>query len=375
MSELFSPFRLRELELSNRVWLSPMCQYHVSARDGVPEDWHLVHYGARAVGGFGLIIAESTGVVPEGRISALDTGLWNDEQEAAWARIVSFVHAQGAKMAVQLNHAGRKSSTVPALPDQERFDGTDTVPPEHGGWVPAGPSAVAQPGLAVPREMTADELYDLPEIFADAARRAVRAGFDAVEIHGAHGYLLHQFLTPLANKRSDSWGGSFENRTRLIRLVASAVRAAIPETMPLIVRLSATDWMDADDSEPSWDLDQTVALTHLLRDAGVDLIDVTSGGAHPADIPVGPNYQTRFAEEIRRETGVPTAAVGLITEPAQAEAIVAEGRADAVLIGRAALRDALWPYRAAHALGLPRQEIPYPPSYHRGAWRDPVPGS
>ncbi len=373
MSELFSPLRLRELELPNRVWMPPMCQYHVTARDGVPEDWHLVHYGARAVGGFGLIIAESTGVTPEGRISPLDTGLWNDEQEAAWARIVDFVHAQGSKMAVQLNHAGRKSSTVPALPNQEHFDETGTIPPAHGGWVPVGPSAIAQEGLAVPREMAADELYDLPEIFADAARRAVRAGFDAVEIHGAHGYLLHQFLTPLANQRTDSWGGSFENRTRLIRLVASAVRAAIPGSMPLIVRLSATDWMDHDDTGPSWDLDQTIALTHLLREAGVDLIDVTTGGAVPAEIPVGPNYQARFAEEIRRATGVPTAAVGMITTAAQAEAIVAEDRADAVLIGRAALRDALWPYRTAHELGLPREEIPYPDSYHRGAWRDPSP--
>ncbi|AGF73787.1 NADH:flavin oxidoreductase/NADH oxidase [Corynebacterium halotolerans] len=373
MSELFSPFRLRDLELPNRVWMPPMCQYHASDRDGTPEDWHLVHYGARAAGGFGLIIAESTGIVPEGRISPLCTGLWNDRQEEAWARIVSFVHSQGTRMGIQLNHAGRKSSTVPALPNQERFGDTDTIPPGHGGWEPVGPSAVANAGLAVPREMTTDELYDLPEQFAAAAERAVRAGFDAVEIHGAHGYLLHQFLTPLANKRTDSWGGSFENRTRLIRLVVSAVRAVIPETMPLIVRLSATDWVDAEDSEPSWGLDQTIALTHLLRDAGVDLIDVTTGGAAPADIPVGPNYQARFAEEIRRATGVPTAAVGLITEPAQAEAIVAEDRADAVLIGRAALRDALWPHRAAHELGTPREEIPYPGSYARGAWRDPAP--
>lgn len=368
MTALFTPFRLRDLELPNRVWLPPMCQYQASDRDGTPEEWHLVHYGARAVGGFGLLIAESTGVVPEGRISPLCTGLWNDRQEREWARIVDFVHAQGAKMGIQLNHAGRKASTVPALPDQERFD-TATVPPGHGGWEAVGPSAVAQPGLAVPREMTAAEILEVPAQFAEAAQRAVRAGFDTIEIHGAHGYLLHQFLSPLANKRTDEWGVSFDNRTGLIRLVVSAVRAVIPETMPLIVRLSATDWVE---SEYSWDADQTVALAHLLRDAGADLIDVTTGGVHPAQVPVGPNYQVRFAEEIRRRTGVPTAAVGMITEPAQAEAIVAEGRADAVLIGRAGLRDALWPYRAAHDLGVPREAIPYPASYDRGAWPDPA---
>ncbi|NLF90886.1 MAG: NADH:flavin oxidoreductase/NADH oxidase [Corynebacterium marinum] len=363
MTSLFSPLRLRDLEIRNRVWLPPMCQYHAFDADGTPEDWHTVHYGARAAGGFGLIIAESTGVVPEGRISPLCTGLWNDRQEEAWARIVRFAHSQGAKMGIQLNHAGRKASTVPARPGQKPVDDTGTIPVSHGGWVALGPSAVANDGLAVPREMTPAEIQAVPGQFAASAERAVRAGFDTVEIHGAHGYLLHQFLTPLANHRTDEWGGSFDNRTRLIRRVAAAVRAAIPEGMPLIVRLSATDWIDG-----AWDLAQTVSLAGLLRDEGVDLIDVTTGGAARADIPVGPGYQVPFAAEIRRGAGIPTAAVGLITEPQQAQEILDESLADAVLIGRAALLDAAWPLRAAHELGLRREEIPYPGSYARASF-------
>lgn len=367
MTHLHQPITLRGLEIANRIWLPPMCQYHCTNQDGVPEDWHFVHYGARAVGGFGLVIAESTAVTPEGRISPACTGLWNDEQEAAWAKIVDFAHSQGTKMGIQLNHAGRKASTVPWLPGQPDY-GSDTVPEEHGGWQPVAPSPLPGPNMATPRELNRDEIRALPEHFAQAAQRAVRAGFDVIEIHGAHGYLLHQFLSPVSNKREDSWGGSFHDRTRLISLVVTAVRGVIPEDMPLLVRLSATDWVS---DEPSWDLDQTATLAVELQTAGADLIDVTSGGLVPAKIPVAPNYQVRFAEEIRDRTGIPTAAVGLITSPAQAEAIIAEDRADAVLIGREGLRDPHFPLRAAHELGLRHEKIAYPDSYHRGAWRDP----
>lgn len=363
MTTLFDPIRLRDLEIRNRVWLPPMCQYHAFDADGTPEDWHVVHYGARAAGGFGLIIAESSGIIPEGRISPLCTGLWNDRQEEAWAGIVKFAHSQGAKMGIQLNHAGRKASTVPARPGQKPVDDTDTIPVGHGGWVAVGPSAVANDGLAVPREMTAEEIEALPGQFAASAERAVRAGFDTIEIHGAHGYLLHQFLTPLANKRTDDWGGSFENRIRLIRLVVAAVRGVIPEGMPLLVRLSATDWI-----EGAWDLEQTVRLATLLKEDGVDLIDVSTGGAAHAQIPVGPGYQVRFAGEIRRRAEIPTAAVGLITDPRQAQEILDDSLADAVLIGRAGLRNASWPLLAAHELGRSREEIPYPGSYSRASY-------
>lgn len=367
MNHVLEPFTLRGMTTKNRIWLPPMCQYHCFNLDGVPEAWHFAHYGARAIGGFGLITAESTGIVPEGRISPKCTGLWNDEQEAAWAKIVDFAHTQGTKMSIQLNHAGRKASTVAARPGEELFD-TQTIPEDRGGWQPVAPSPIAGDNMAVPREMDRDEIRELPDHFAAAARRAVRAGFDAVEIHGAHGYLLHQFLSPISNERTDSWGGSFDNRTRLIRLVTTAVRTAVGDEIPVIVRLSATDWID---DRSSWDLDQTITLASLLKDAGADFISVTSGGITSAYMPMGPNYQVRFADEIRKHTEVPTGAVGLITEPAQAEAIVAEGRADTVLIGRAALRDPQWPLRAAHELGVGRHDIDYPGSYVRGAWVDP----
>lgn len=363
MTHLHEPITLRGLTVPNRIWLAPMCQY--SAVDGVPNDWHLAHYGARAVGRFGLIIAESTAVVPEGRISPACTGLWNDEQEAAWSRIVDFVHSQGSKMGVQLNHAGRKASTVPARPDATTYE-TQTVPVEHGGWETVAPSPVAADNQLDPRELTREEIRELPEAFAASAERAVRAGFDTVEIHAAHGYLLHQFLSPIANKREDSWGGSFDDRTRLIRLVATAVRTAIPDDMPLLVRISATDWREG---EASWDAEQTVTLVSLLRETGVDFIDVTSGGVAAAKIPVGPNYQVRFAEQIREETGAPTGAVGMITSPHQAEAIVAEQRADVVLLGREALRDPNFPLRAAHELGGSSADVEFPPQYARAAWR------
>lgn len=351
----------------NRIWLAPMCQYHCFNLDGVPEGWHFAHYGARAIGGFGLITAESTAVVPEGRISPKCTGIWNDEQQAEWSKIVDFVHTQGAKMAIQLNHAGRKASTVPNRPGEELFE-TQTVPVEHGGWTAVAPSPIAGDDMLPPQELDRDEIRALPDQFAAAARRAVEAGFDAIELHGAHGYLLHQFLSPIANQRTDSWGGSFENRTRLIRLVTTAVRTAVGEAVPVIVRLSGTDWIE---DRPSWDLDQTAMLAGLLRDAGADFISVSSGGVTAADIPVGPNYQVQLAEEVKRRTEVPTGAVGLITAPEQAEAILGEGRADTVYLGRAALRDPNWPLRAAHELGVGRHDIDYPGSYVRGAWVDP----
>lgn len=361
MTSLFSPLQLRGLTVRNRVWMAPMCQYQVTTEDGVPNDWHLVHYGARAAGGFGLIIAEATGVSPEGRISPACTGLWNDEQVQAWKRITDFAHTQGTPMGVQLNHAGRKASTYPWLPGNP----SGTVPATGGGWRILGPSAVAQKGLDVPEEMTLADIQKVVEDFAAASRRAVDAGFDSIEIHGAHGYLLHQFLTPLANKRTDDYGGSFDNRTRLIREVVTAVRATILEEMPLVVRLSATDWID---DEPSWDADQTVRFVEILKGLGVDAVDISTGGAAPARIPVGPGYQVDFAARVKREVGIPTSAVGLITEPAQAQELLDDGLADIISLGRAVLRDPSWPLRAAHELGLSTEEIPYPASYWRGVW-------
>lgn len=353
MTNLFDPIRLRGLQIANRVWLPPMCQYQ--AVDGVPNDWHHVHYGSRAAGGFGLVVAEASGVVPEGRISPQCTGLWNDEQQDAWADIVSSVHKLGARMGIQLNHAGRKGSSAPMLPNVSR----ETVPPERGGWEPVAPSPVASSGLAMPRELSDEEVAALPDQFADAALRAVGAGFDTVQIHGAHGYLLHQFLSPLSNRRTDRWGGDFDGRTRLLVETVKAVREVLPESMPLMLRISATEWVT---DEPSWDLEQSVELADLVKHHGVDLIDVSTGGNVRADIPAGPNYQVEFAAALRK-VGVPTAAVGLITEARQADSIVEHEFADAVNVGRSALRDPYWPRRAAEELGVPLSPLP---SYYRG---------
>ncbi|QGU03277.1 NADPH dehydrogenase [Corynebacterium kalinowskii] len=344
---IFAPVTIRDLEIKNRIWLPPMCQYQVTTEDGVPNNWHLTHYGARAVGGFGLIIVEASAVAPEGRISPRDTGLWSAKHILAWHPIVSFAQAQGAKMAVQLAHAGRKASTYPGLPGFSR----GTVPPAEGGW------ETIEPG-----SMTHAEVLQIPSQFAESARCAVAAGFDAVEIHAAHGYLLHQFLSPLSNTRIDDYGGTFAGRTRLILEVVDAVRDTIPEGMPLIVRVSATDWVD---EQASWDVAQTIELTRLLQERGVDVLSVSSGGLVPADIPVAPNYQTDLAAEIRRETGIFTAGVGLITEPAQANGYLEREELDAVLIGRAALRDPHWPWRAAHELGA---EFDVAASYARATW-------
>jgi 2,4-dienoyl-CoA reductase-like NADH-dependent reductase (Old Yellow Enzyme family) len=356
LSKLFEPVTLRSLTLRNRVWLAPMCQY--SATDGVPGEWQLVHLGARATGGFGLILTEASAVVPEGRISLQDAGIWNDEQEHAWRRIVDFVHGQGAAIGVQLAHAGRKASTYRPWAEE-----SGSVPLTDGGWTTAAPSAVPFEGYAEPAAMSVEEIAEVVTAFAEATHRALRAGFDTVEIHAAHGYLLHQFLSPLSNKRDDDYGGSFENRVRMLLETVDTVRGALPDSAPLLVRISGTDWLDG-----GWDLEQSTRLAVLLKDHGVDLIDVSSGGNAPASIPVGPGYQVPLAAGVR-EAGLPTGAVGLITEPEQAEKILANGEADVVLLARAALREPNWPLRAAHELGVAADDAPWPDQYTRARWR------
>jgi 2,4-dienoyl-CoA reductase-like NADH-dependent reductase (Old Yellow Enzyme family) len=356
MTSLFDPLHLRGLTLANRIFLSPMCMYMCEARDGVPTDWHLVHYGARAAGGFGLLIVEATAVVPQGRISPEDCGLWNDEQADAWARIVDFCHAQGAAMGVQLAHAGRKASTHRDHPGP-----SGAVPAAEGGWPTVAPSAVAFPGLPEPAELTEEGIAEVVAAFAAAAARADRAGFDVVELHAAHGYLLFEFLSPFSNLRTDGYGGGFEGRTRLLVEVVDAVRAVWPEHKPLFVRISATEW-----TEGGWTPEESTRLAALLAGHGVDLVDVSSGGNVLARIPADPGYQVPLARTVR-QAGVPTAAVGRITEPAQAQAILDSGSADAVLRGRVALREPSWPQRAASELG--NTELGhYPPSYLRGRW-------
>ena len=351
MSQLFSPITLREVTVRNRVWVSPMCEY--SATDGVPNDWHLVHLGSFARGGVGLVFTEATAVVPEGRISPADTGIWDDEQQQAWARIVSFLHGQGATAGIQLAHAGRKASS------KAPWEGRGVVPDVEGGWEPVAPSAVAFPGLREPRALDAAGIARVVSAFGDAAARSVAAGFDVLELHAAHGYLLHEFLSPLSNQRDDEYGGSFENRARLLLEVVAEVRRRVPSSVPVVVRISATDW-----HEDGWTADDSVRLGSLLADAGVDLVDVSSGGNAIVDIPVEPGYQVPFARRIRAEAGIPTGAVGLITEPKQAEEIVADGSADVVLLARALLRDPHWALRAAHDLGV---EPDWPKQYLRAA--------
>jgi 2,4-dienoyl-CoA reductase-like NADH-dependent reductase (Old Yellow Enzyme family) len=357
--QLFEPLTLRGTTTRNRAWLAAMCQYSAFDRDGMPTDWHLVNLGQHAMGGFGLVMTEATAVVPEGRISPEDVGIWSDAHVAPWRRIADFVREQGAVPAMQLAHAGRKASTygLEGLPG--------TVPPGEGGWEPVGPTALAYEGYDVPRELTTADVEVIPRAFADAARRADEAGFEAVEIHAAHGYLLHQFLSPLSNQRTDQYGGSFDARTRLVVEVVDAVRAAWPADKPLFVRFSATDWADG-----GWDVEQTARLAERLTAHGVDLVDVSSGGlvAHQK-IDVGPGYQVPFAEAVRRASGLPVVAVGLITEPEQAEQVLTDGAADAVMLARAAIREPAWPLRAAHRLGVPASEAPYPPQHGRGAWR------
>ncbi|MGC4805394.1 NADH:flavin oxidoreductase/NADH oxidase [Micromonospora sp. DT233] len=342
MSTLFTPLALRAVTLPNRVAMAPMCQYSAGP-DGLPTDWHRVHLGARAVGGAGLVMTEATAVLPEGRISPQDTGLWSGAHVDAWRPITAFVAAQGAVPVVQLAHAGFKASTYrPWAPSQ------GGVPDAEGGWTPVGPGAEPfVPEYRVPTALDEAGIAGVVEAFAAAAVRAVDAGFAAVEIHAAHGYLLHEFLSPLTNHRADAWGGDRAGRMRLPLAVARAVRAAVGDDVPVLTRISATDW-----TEGGWTIEDSVALAGELAAAGVDLVDASSGGAAPrAAIPVGPGYQVPLAARIRREAGVPTGAVGLIVEPEHAEQIVADGEADLVLLGRELLRDPYWPLRAAAKLG------------------------
>jgi 2,4-dienoyl-CoA reductase-like NADH-dependent reductase (Old Yellow Enzyme family) len=328
-----------------------MCQY--SAQDGLASDWHFVHYGSRAVGGAALMIIEATAVTPEGRISPGDLGLWDDAQIEPLSRIARFVQTQGCVPAVQLAHAGRKASVGLGWQAQQ------TLNKSEGGWTPVAPSPVSfGEGYAQPHELNTSEIRQIISLFIASTKRALKAGFQVIEIHAAHGYLLHQFLSPLSNLRSDAYGGSFENRTRLVKEVVTAVRAEWPERLPLLIRLSATDWVDG-----GWNADETVELCRLLKQLGVDLVDVSSAGLVPsAKIPVGPGFQTGFATRVREEADIPTAAVGLITSPAQADQIIRNGQADIVLLGREILRNPYWPLGAAQTLG---QTVSSPLQYLR----------
>lgn len=352
MPSLFSELQTGNVTLRNRIVVSPMCEY--SAVDGVPNDWHLVHLGSRAVGGAGLVLTEATSVSAEGRISPGDTGLWNDVQQAAWARIVDFVRQHGAVAGIQLAHAGRKASNnVPWL-------GGKALAADQGAWTPVAPSVIKfEPDYAQPAALDAGGIDKVVADFVAATRRARQAGFQLIEIHAAHGYLIHEFLSPLANTRSDEYGGSLENRARLLRRIVAAIRHEWPKPSPLWIRVSASDWASG-----GWNIDECVTLARWLKDDGIDLIDTSSGGLVPQQkIPLGPEYQVAFAARIKREADIATGAVGLITTPQQAQDILDRGDADVILIGREFLRDPYFPLRAANALGV--NLIP-PEQYQRG---------
>ena len=350
MSRLFSPLQLRSVTFPNRVFVSPMCQY--SAEDGMPNDWHLVHLGSRAVGGAALVCVEASAVTPEGRITPWDAGIWSEAHARAWQPVARFIRARGAVPAIQLAHAGRKASC------DKPWLGGKPLDASRGGWTTRGPSALPFGTYPAPEAMTVAEIDRTVEDFRRAARLALDAGFDVAEVHGAHGYLLHSFCSPLSNRRTDGYGGSFDNRVRLALEVATAVRATWPQDKPVFYRISASDW-----AEGGWDLEQSIALAARLREIGIDLVDCSSGGnVADAKVKLGPGYQVPFAAAIRRDAGVPTAAVGLISEPVQAEQIVASGQADAVCLARALLRDPYWPRHAARTLGV---EMPWPDQYKR----------
>jgi 2,4-dienoyl-CoA reductase-like NADH-dependent reductase (Old Yellow Enzyme family) len=354
MPNLFDPLSIRDVTLPNRIAVSPMCQY--SSTNGFANEWHLVHLGSRAVGGAGLVMTEATAVTPEGRISPQDLGVWSDEHIEFLARITRFIHSQGSIAGVQLAHAGRKASTY------RPWDGNGAVPVHSGGWENVvAPSAIPfAENYPKPQALTQEGIQQVVRAFGQAARRALAAGFRVVEIHAAHGYLLSEFLSPIANHRTDEYGGSFANRIRLLLEVVSAIRASWPERSPLIVRISATDWV-----EGGWTLDDSVELAKHLKNAGVDLVDCSSGGnVPPAQIPVGPGYQTPFAERIRHESKILTGAVGMITGAAQADHIIRTGQADVVFVAREFLRDPYWPLRAARELGY---AVPWPVQYVRAA--------
>ena len=358
MSLLLEPYTLRQLELRNRIVVSPMCQY--SSQDGLANDWHLVHLGSRAVGGAGLIFTEAAAVTRDGRITPEDLGIWCDEQIEPLQRITRFIRAQGAVAGIQLAHAGRKASTW-----RPWLGKHGSIPADQGGWTPWGPSKIAfDPQHTPPTPLEEEQIQTVIQAFVDAAKRALTAGFSVVEIHAAHGYLLHQFLSPLSNQRRDQYGGSSENRIRLTLQVTEAVRKVWPEELPLFVRVSATDWV-----EDGWNPDETVELAKRLKTLGVDLIDVSSGGtAANAEIPVGPGYQTEFAGRVRSESGIATGTVGMITEPYQADTILRTGQADLILLARELLRDPYWPLHADDDLGG-RQAV-WPAQYQRATHRD-----
>lgn len=340
MSDLFTPWTIGEVTFRNRIFVSPMCQY--SAEGGYPNDWHFVHLGSRAVGGAGLVMMEATAVTPEGRITPGDLGIWSDDHVAEFKRNADFIHAQGAAAGVQLAHAGRKASCAAPW-----IDGGRALSPDEGAWQTVAPSAIPfSDNAPTPHALTAGEMQEIVDAFVAAARRADAAGMDMIEVHGAHGYLLHEFVSPLSNQRTDEYGGSLENRCRFPLEVVRAVRAVWPEHKPLFYRVSASDWEDG-----GWDIDQTVQLAEWLKAEGVDVLDCSGGGNTPsAQIPVGPGYQTEFAARVRRETGLATGAVGMITDPVQAEHIVHSGQADCVLLARELLRDPYFPLRAAAEL-------------------------
>ena len=354
MPNLFDPLSIRDLTLPNRIVVSPKCEY--SSTDGFANDWHLVHLGSRAVGGAGLILTEAAAVTPEGRISPQDLGIWSDKHIEFLARITRFIHSQGSVAGVQLAHAGRKASTY------RPSDGDGAAPEESGGWKNVvAPSAIPfASNYPLPRALTREGIQSVVRAFVDAAGRAREAGFRVIEIHAAHGYLISEFLSPLANHRTDEYGDSFEHRIRLLLEVVRAVRGVWPERAPLFVRISSTDW-----AEGGWTLDESVELARHLKDSGVDLVDCSSGGnVPPARIPIGPGYQTSFAERIRREAKILTGAVGMITAPAQADHIIRTGQADLAIIAREFLRDPYWPLRAGRDLGYP---VPWPVQYVRAA--------
>ncbi len=353
MAHLFDPLSLRGVTLPHRVGVSPMCQY--SAENGMPTDWHLVHLGSRAVGGAGLIIVEATAVEARGRITPWDLGIWSDAHTEAFARLAAFMASHGAPPGIQLAHAGRKASSA------QPWNGGGPLSDDQGGWDTVGPSALAfKDGDRVPQELSVEEIEAVQTAFRDAAARAHQAGYVVAELHGAHGYLMHSFFSPLSNKRQDRYGGSFENRIRFTVETTRAVRSVWPEEKPLLVRLSCTDW-----TPEGWTIDETVELARVLKGEGVDMIDCSSGGAAPGiTIPVGAGYQVPFAERVRHEADVATAAVGMITAPAQADEIVRNGRADLVLLGREMLRDPYWARHAARALGQV-DHVASPPQYAR----------
>ncbi|MDT0467887.1 NADH:flavin oxidoreductase/NADH oxidase [Streptomyces gibsoniae] len=365
MTTLFTPYSLRSLTIPNRIWMPAMCQYSAApegAAVGVPTDWHFTHLAARAAGGTGLIITEATAVSPEGRITPYDLGIWNDAQVDAFRRITAFLKTQGTVAGIQLAHAGRKASTERTWTDR----GRPITPEEPYGWTPVGPSGLPfDEASTTPDELTADGIRAIVQEFADAAERALEAGFEVAEVHGAHGYLIHQFLSPHSNHRTDEYGGSFEGRTRFALEVVDAVRAVWPEELPVFFRISATDWLteNPEDDREGWTGDDTVRFAKELHARGVDLLDVSTGGNVPdAKIVTGPGYQVPFADRVRNETGMPVAAVGMITESAQAQEIIASGKADAVLLARELLRNPYWARHAAQELG---GEVVSPIQYHR----------